>query len=150
MPSGVSSKVRSQIRGLKNSKSSNDKSAKKVNKTANKFAKGGRVTRTKTNEYGVNYPSSSAGKYETADKSYTQTADYRKAIKRDEFIRDSTHADNASYKRVMNGGKPFGNNLMKNGNSAGTYAGVKAGEARALRNKSANKKAKGGKLSKKC
>ena len=41
MPSGVSSKVRSQIRGLKNSKPSNNKSAKKDNKTANKFAKGG-------------------------------------------------------------------------------------------------------------
>jgi hypothetical protein len=39
MPSGVSSKVRTQIRGLKNSKSSNDKSAKKVNNTLKKSVK---------------------------------------------------------------------------------------------------------------
>jgi hypothetical protein len=67
MPSGVSSKVRTQIRGLKNSKPSNDKSAKKVNnafkksvkknmkaeaneekmqsKASNKFAKGGNPKR---------------------------------------------------------------------------------------------------------
>lgn len=128
---------RTQIRGIKDAKKSN------------KFDKGGRITKVKTNEYGVNYPASSAGKYESGDKTYTQTSNYRNAVRRDDFIRDSTYADNASYKRVINGARPYGDNFMKNGNSAGTYAGVKAGEARALKNKAANKKAKGGKLSRK-